>query len=276
MSKKISFVVKDKDGNAISPELAVRMPTSTEQIEARIMHAKTWGDAVNRGVRSREFIEQYVKENNLVSDEKQEESKEINKKINAGLLKLKQGGKAGLTKKKARDLAFEILDLRGKLSELRNIYGRLDANSAEAIADQVKFDKLVSCCVVFDGDGPNAGTRYFSSYEAMVESKEDPVTAEATYKFAELFYGGSDEEPKDDPEVKFLKENGFADKDGNLTRPEDGHLVDREGRLIKKVGEELKYVDEYGDVIDREGNLVDENGEFIVDSAPFLDDEDDE
>lgn len=279
MSKQLKkvFTTKEKsfqDGKEIERdvELAVRIPTAAEKQKARLIYAKAWREGVEAGAIMREALDRHLRDQKLWDDLRQKEYDRLRKSILDGERKLRMGGNAGLTKKQARDLALQIGDWRDELAELLTERNRVDANTADALADQTQFNYFVTVCTVYN----ETGRPYFTAngidpaIEIYIDKAGEKVTLDAAGKFAELWYGTADDDALEKlPEKKFLKEYGFADEKGRLINKE-GRLVDRKGRLINEEG---RFVNHKGEFVDGEGNQVDEEGQYIVEFAPFLDDE---
>jgi hypothetical protein len=280
MAKVLKKVFKTKDkafeeGKEVEREieLAVRIPTAIEKQRARLVYAKGWRDAVEAGAIMREALERYLRDQKLWDDLRQKEYDRLRKNILESERKMKMGGNAGLTKKQARELALQIGDWRDDLSELLTERNRVDANTADAIADQLQFNYFVAVCTVYN----ETGKPYFTingidpAIEAYIDKSTEKPGLDAATKFAEIWYGTDDDSADKLPEKKFLKEYGFADEKGRLI-DKAGHLVDRKGRLLDENG---RFINDKGEFVDTDGQRVDTDGQYIVDFAPFLKDDDD-
>lgn len=121
-------------------------------------------------------------------------------------------------------LALHVADLRSKLLELYAKRSQLDGTTIEAVAENHKFDFLVSQCVVHaDTGGP-----YFADLADYVARKDEPVAAKAAAKLAQMVYGYDAEYLDKLPEQQWLKQYGFVNAEGRLTNRK-GQLVDRDG-----------------------------------------------
>jgi hypothetical protein len=182
--------------------------------------------------------------------------------IGTCVLALRQGG---MKLSEGRELALHVADLRSKLLELYAKRSQLDGATIEAVAENHKFDFLVSQCVVHaDTGGP-----YFADLADYVARKDEPVAAKAAAKLAQMVYGYDTEYLDKLPEQQWLKQYGFVNAEGRLTNRK-GQLVDRDGRAVNENGQ---WIDEQGNPVDRNGRPVTETGEAVVEPQPFVDDE---
>ncbi len=176
------------------------------------------------------------------------------------------GGKAGLTKKKAKELAFRVQELRADMRDLTAGRNDLDAKSAEAQAENERFSYAVYLCTMH----PDSGDAFFKDYEDFKARETQTASIDAAKNLAFLTYNLDPNYESELFENKFLKEYGFVDEKLRLIN-KDGKLVDREGRLIREDG---RFINPKGELVDADGTLVDEEGNYKVEFAPFLDDED--
>lgn len=260
------------DGKEIEREieLAVRVPTALEKQRARLVYAKAWRDAVEAGAIMREALDRHLRDQKLWDDLRQKEYDRLRKKILESERKLQMGGNAGLTKNQARDLSLQIGDWRDELADLLTERNRVDANTADALADQAQFNYFVAVCTVYN----DTGKPYFTEngidpvVEVYIDKATEKVGFDAASKFAEIWYGTDDDVTERLPEQKFLREYGFTDTKGRLI-DKQGRLIDRKGRLIDENG---RFVNSEGEFVDADGQRVDEKGQYVVEFAPFLDD----
>lgn len=263
MSEKRTFTAKVDDKDIT---LDVRKPSNKVSQEAHLVYAKAFKDAATKGgAILRQKVMDILREQGVWDDAKQRRFDELTRRINDAELKLKKKGAAGLTKAKARDIALDVRRLRAERRMMDSERARLDNVTAEGIAEQARFNFLVSQCTV----NPDTGSPYFKSHEEFLEREEDPVAIKAATEFAFLHYGVDPDFEKSLPENKFLRDYGYANDDLHLV-DKDGNLIDADGRRVDRDG---RYVNDKGQFTDRDGNPVDADGEYVVESAPFLDEE---
>lgn len=275
MLKTLKKVFKTtENGEEKEIELAVRIPTAVEKQRGRRVHAKAWRDGVEAGAIMRDALDRYLRDQKLWDDLRQKEYDRLRNSILDGERRIRMGGNAGLTKKQARELALQISDWRDELANLVTERNRVDANTADALADQEQFNYFVATCTVYN----DTGKPYFTvngldpSVEVYTDKATEKVGFDAATKFAEIWYGTDDDAAEKLPEKKFLKEYGFTDEKGRLI-DRQGRLVDRKGRLIDENG---RFINENGEYVDADGQRVDDEGQYVVEFAPFLKDDDEE
>jgi hypothetical protein len=171
-----------------------------------------------------------------------------------------------MKKSEGKKLALDIKKQRTELMRALAPRNAGDERTAEGVAEQAKFDYLVSRCLVYNDNRKQA---FFKNVEDYLNKKTDSASIQAATKFAEVFYGsGNQDYFAKLPENKFLKRFGYMDDKLRLIR-EDGRPIDDEGRLLDDEG---RFVNEEGKYVDSQGNLVTAEGELIVEEAPFTDD----
>ena len=249
-------------------ELCVKKPSVEQNKELQNVYNKTYHDALKSKALLRAKIVDFAKTQDIWSDEKEAELKDLNRKVQTGLFKLAQGGKNGFTKKEAIDLALDIRKTKNKITNLTAPLDSITSNSAESQADNARFNHMMILCTYFNA-GDNEGKQYFKDLEDMDEKlkNNDQATNEA-YKYMVLLSFGIDKDAKSkQPENKFLIENGYLDSECRLI-DKDGHLIDEDGNLIDDKGRRVNEKDQLVDELD---NVVDEKGNYIVDDyVPFV------
>jgi hypothetical protein len=265
VSNKIVFKTKDKAGNEIS--LAVKKPNILQSKDINKAYNLAWKEAVENGGVLRAAVEELARKQGVWDESKQKEYVALQKQLGEAELKLKAGGGAGLTVKKARDLALEMVDLRTKMIVSRSPLNDLDSNTIEAQAENAKFNHTVALCTVKADTGDN----FFKSYEDYIErlNEGEQATVDAIKNMSFLAYNLDPNFESNRPETKFLKDYKFTDDKGRLVN-KDGKLVDRDGRLVREDG---RFINEKNELVDMDGNLVDEEGNYKVEFKPFLSEE---
>ena len=207
-------------------------------------------------------LDDLLRDQGLWNDEKQAEYAQMQKQLLDGERRLAKGG-FGINE--AKQLAFEMQEVRDKIKDLISVRTSLDNHSAEGQADNARFNFLVSACVVYK----DSGEKYFANLEEYLNKSDDPVSIAGAQNLANMIYGLDNNFEKNLPENKFLHKYKFVDD--KLRRiDKKGRLVDVEGKLVDENG---RLIDESGNFIDRDGNRVDATGEYVVEAKPFLDEE---
>jgi hypothetical protein len=249
----------DKEGN--KKVVAVANPTAKDRNEAQLHYLKAFRRALENGAILRQKLEDYLKDQKIWDEEKETRYSEIVKDIANGEKKLASGG---IKLSEAKEIALNMKDCRNEFRVLVAERTSMDANTAEAQADNASFNYLVYSCTV----DPNSGKRIFESLDDYEENADEPFAARAAGTLADKLYQLDPDYEKGLPENKFLVQYKFADEKLRLLN-DKGELVDGEGRLLNADG---RYVNEDGELVDVDGHLVDEDGEFISNFSPFLDD----
>lgn len=265
MSIKNKIVFKTKDENGGEVELMVRRPNPKETRESQLMYAKNWRQNVEGGMMLRANLEAYLRKQGLWTDENQKEREDLENKIREGTRKLKMGGRSGLKYTEAKKLAFDMRMWRAQLRNLLSTYTSLDNNTAEGLADNHRFNYLVSVCTLYNSDGKP----YFSGLENFYQRQDQDAAFDASSNLASLMFGIEDDFESKLPENEFLRKYGEVDDKLRLVNKE-GKFVDEDGRLVNEDGH---YVDKDGNLTDRDGNLVDKDGNFIVEFEDFVDED---
>jgi len=242
-------------------EFFVVRPSLNTLNEASKVYNKTFSQAIGAGAIVRERLDDVLREQGLWNDEKDAAYKMLRKEILEAELKLKKGG---IRLAEGRQLALDIKHKRNKMVEMLISRTNLDSNTAEGQADNMRFNYLVSACLVYK----DSSRSYYSNLEDYLNKSTEPLANEAARQLYALLYRSDDDLDSSLTENKFLRRFQFADEKNRLIN-EDGHLIDEDGRLIDENG---RFVDKDGNFIDIEGNPVTADGEYLVDELPFLDD----
>lgn len=260
MSKKQIVFTTNVDGKEV--ELKVARPNYNQQQEGQKIYNSTFREALASGAILREKLVDFMKEQGIWDDKKQAEVNEINHKIKVNENLLIKGG---ISKKKGRDISIQLRVLKGKLAQKLAEHNRLDSITAQAQADDARFNYWVSACVVYNSnDKP-----FFKDLNDYQARSNEDYAAEIASKFASLVYNYDEDFEMSLIENRFLKKFNFINDDGHLIN-EDGHLISVDGKLIDKEG---YYVDKDGNRVDSDGNPLDENGLQIFQGEFFDEDE---
>lgn len=244
-------------------EYAMVKPSLPIIDEANKVYNKTFSQAINSGAIIRERLEDVLREQGLWSDAKQMKYQTLRREVLDLELKLKRGG---IRLNQGKDIALKIKAKRAEMVEMLLSRNNLDSMTAEGQADNMRFNYLVSACMVYN----NTNKPYFKNLEDYLNKANEPLSVEAARQLYTLLYKSDENAEHGLTENKFLKRFNFVDEKLRLVN-EDGHLIDEDGRLIDETG---RFVDKEGNYIDVDGNPVSEQGEYLVDELPFLDDDD--
>ena len=123
----------------------VRRPTKKDYNESQIVYNKVWRKSLEEKAVLRQELNEFLIEQGVRSSAKEAEYQDYIKKINDRELVLKKGG---IPLKKAKAIALELKKLRVDFRELISERTTYDGNTAEGVADNARFDYLVSVCVL--------------------------------------------------------------------------------------------------------------------------------
>lgn len=246
----------------------VKKPTVEQNKELQNVYNQTFFEALKSKALLRTKIIDFAKSQDIWSDEKENELKELRTKLQNGLFKLAQGGKGGFKKSQAIELAMDIYRLNKKIVALAAPLDAITQNSAESQADNARFNQMMVLCTYY-GDGPNEGKQYFANLDDMNDKldKQDSVTSEAFKNMLILSFGIDKDAQSKRIENKLLIDAGKMDKECRLI-DEKGRLIDDDGNLIDDKG---RRVNEKGELIDSLGHVINDKGEYVVESVPFVD-----
>jgi hypothetical protein len=246
-------------------KVLVKTPSKKDNDDAHMVYIAAWRQAAEKGAVLREKINEFLEEQGLWDKKKQAKYEQAVKQINEKEILLRKGG---IPLKKAKGIALELKRLRDDFRNLIADRTSYDSLTAEGVADNAKFDYLVTRCVV----DPNSREPVFKDLDDYNQRGSEPWAVKAASQLANIFYGLDPEYEKNLPENQFLKKFKMTDDKGRLVNT-DGHLVavDKDGkeRLIDESGFYIAY-DESG-----VSYKVDVNGEKVEEivEAPFTDDE---
>jgi len=253
--------INSKDENGKKVTVVVKRPDGAQDRESKAHYNKTFREALESGALLRKRLSQYMSEQGIWDDAKEQEYNDVTKKILDGEKQLKSGG---IKLSEARDLALTIKNAREDFKELIGERTMMDANTAEGQADNASFNCLVSLCTLDE-----SGEKVFSSIEDYESKANEPYAIEAAEKLAKFVYNLNEDYDSTLEENKFLKKFNFVDDKYHLINS-DGQLVDSKGSLVNEDG---RFIDKDGSLIDRDGTPVDEEGEYLIKGRPFLDDD---
>lgn len=242
-------------------EFLVRAPSLSEQREGQKVYNQAFSDAVKAKAIVRARMDDLLEEQGLWDSSKQAKLTELQQIILENERALAKGG---IPLKKAKELAIQMKETRGKIRELIAVKTSLDNHSAEGQADNARFNYLVSACLVYN----DTKQPYYKNLEDYLGRSSEPVAVLAAQNLANMLYGLDNDYENNLPENKFLKKFKFVDDKLRFVDSK-GRLVDTEGRLIDENG---RFINEAGEFVDKSGNRVDINGDYVVDVQPFLDD----
>ncbi len=250
---------KDMEGNDFS--LAILRPTPEQEFNAQLKYNAVLRVALEGKSLLRQSLDKYMREQNLWDDEKQKQVEELSQNILDEETKLMKGG---IKKSEARNVCIKLRLLRRALQEMFQIRNSLDAATADALADNARFDYLVSQCVVYN----DTGKHFFESLEDYRNRGDERAAVESATKFAAMYHGIDSDFLMKLPENKVLKQLGMMN--------DKMHLINDKGQLVdvlnRRIDDDGNLLNEDGQKVDDKGNLLDDNDNLLVEPV-FLDDD---
>lgn len=262
LKNKVTVNSKDADDKDI--EVIVKKPSKDQMKESQIVASQSASRAIKSGMLTRENIDSYMRENGLWDDEKADQLTKITTEILSGERQLARGARTAtgdkFSKDEARSLSITMRELRFDQTSMLAKQRELDEFTVQGLADNAKFDYLVSVCVY-----NSEGNSVYKDLEDYTNRSTEPFSGECAAELAAMVYGYDTDTEKNRPENKFLVKYGFAREDGRLINDAE-HLINIEG---KRIDEDGYYLDDDGHRVDRSGYLIDEDGKPIEDFVPF-------
>ncbi len=261
MIKSKQIDVEKEDGTVMKIE--VKKPNAHLINKAQKIGAKVWTESVKDGLFTKVSLNDFMKENGIWDDHKEEEQNTITENIK--LLERQialgvDGRKLKVSEGKRK--AIEIRQLRIKLRQLISEKIALEANTAEGLADNAKFNFLVANCTYDAG-----GQKVYKSLDDYDENSDDEVAFAAAATLGQMMYNLDNSYEEELPENQFLKQFNLVDEDLSLV-DKSGNRVDVDGT---KVNDKGWLVNDDGERIDRDGNLLNDQGQIIL-QAEYEDD----
>lgn len=253
MKTKKEFTVKADD---VESKYYVTTPTAANNKDADQYKAKTFTECLLNGIMTKAKLEKIMEDNGVWDDTHKNKEKVIIKEIQDLERKLYLG--AGKKKSSLSDGQKIAIKMRQKREELRELLlekVQLEANTAESLADNARFDFLVSCCTFHEN-----GNSVYNGIEDYNSKSTDEISFSAASILAELMYNYSADSEKSLPENKWLKKFGLVNDNLSLVN-KDNELVDTQGRRINEFG---YYINDDGQRIDVDGNLLEEDGSYVI------------
>lgn len=248
--KIVNIKVNDQD-----IEFIVKKPSGRVISEAQRISVKTWTDCVKEGIMTKKELQKFMKDSGTWDSKMEKEQEKLNLEISNLEKKLFLGDNNNkLTTSEAKKIAIEMRIKRNQLRELISERLSLEQNTAESLADNARFDFLVSACT-FKSDG----TKMYNSFEEYNNNSDSEIAIAAATALAEILYSLDKDFEAKLPENKFLLDHHLVNEDLSLINS-DGKTVDINGKLINNLG---YYINSEGQRTDKDGNLLDENGNYI-------------
>jgi hypothetical protein len=261
-NNKKEVEVKFEDKGKASIKIYVEKPNNDVVKRADRCRAKAWNECIMDGIVTKKELSTLMKQRGIWSEKKEDEQEQISTQINELEQKLYlECGKRESKKEEGKKLAIDIRKKRNQLRELISQKMSLEENTAEALADNSRFDFLVAHCTFHQN-----GEKVYKDIDDYNSKSADEIAFAAASELAAMMYSIDSDFEKNLPENKWLKNKELVNEDLALVNDE-GKRVDLEGRVIDENG---YYLDEKGNRVDKQGNPLSEDGfyEEVDDEKP--------
>ena len=247
--------VELEDGTKVT--IYVVKPSNQVISQADIHRAKRWNECIRDNVITKKELKTLMEDRGIWDKSKSDKEDEIGSKI-SDLEKKLYRGEGGKKPKvsEGKNLALEMRRLRSDLRELISERLGLEENTAEALADNARFDYFVANCTFYK----DSGKRVYNSVEDYNKRSSDSVAFTAASMLGNILYNLDSDFEKNLPENKWLNMFNLTDDEGSLVNSE-GKTVDSEGRVINEQGH---FLDDDGNRVDANGIPLDKDGNYIL------------
>lgn len=257
----------NENGEEKTINIIVRKPTNAMLSKAQMVSARVWTECARDNIMTKKELEKFMKEHDIWNEDKDQEQKKITEAINSLERKLYLGDKRKrISKSEGKRIAIEMRKKRIELRDLISERMAFEQNTAEAIADNARFDFLVSCSTYKEN-----GERVYKDLDDYTTNSDNEIAFAAATALAQMMYSVDKDFEAKLPENKFLKTFNFVNEELSLVN-ESGQTVDAEGKPIDSSG---YYLNDEGKRVDKDGNLLDEDGRYVL-SVEYTDEETEE
>ncbi len=226
--KRLDREVIKEDGTKV--EIYVRKPTNGELTRAEKVRVKSWSKfKSDPDIMAKVQLKRYLEEREIWDKSKQKESLTLEKSITELQEKLTRPGKRKVKLSEARDIAIELRKKRVEYRDLISERIELESNTTESLADNARFDFLVTCCTFYK-DTDEKVYNSVGDYES--DSTDTAFTAAAA--LGQLLYNLTDSFEATLPENEFLIKQKLANKENLALIDFDGNYVDEDFNVILK------------------------------------------
>jgi hypothetical protein len=244
--------VKFDDKKKAPIKIYVKKPNNDLVKRADRCRAKAWNECIVDGIITKKELSALMKKRGIWSETKEDEQDAITDEINRLEQKLYlECGKRASRKEEGKGLAIDIRKQRNKLRELISEKMSLEENTAEALADNSRFDFLVCHCTYHEND-----VLVYNDMEDYNSKSSDEIAFTAASELASMIYALDSDFEKNLPENRWLTNRELVNEDLALVN-EDKKRVDVEGRVIDENG---YYLDDKGERIDKSGHRLSKDG----------------
>lgn len=226
--KRLEREVTKEDGTKV--EIYIRKPTNGELTRAEKVRVKSWSKfKSDPDIMSKIQLNRYLEERGIWDKEKEKEKSSLEKVIADLQDKLIRPGRKKVKLSEARSTAIELRKRRVEYRDLISEKIELESNTTESLADNARFDFLVTCCTFYKDTDEKV---YNSLGDYENDSTDTAFTAAAA--LGQLLYNLTDSFEASLPENEFLIKQNLANGDNLALIDFDGNYVDEDFNVILK------------------------------------------
>lgn len=224
--KRIEREIIKEDGSKV--EIYVRKPTNGELTRAEKVRVKNWSKfKSDPDIMSKVQLNRYLEDRGIWDKGKEKEKADLEKVIGELQDRLTRPGKKKVKLSEARNTAIELRKKRIEYRELISEKIELESNTTESLADNARFDYLVTCCTFYK-DGDEKVYNSVGDYEN--DSTDTAFTAAAA--LGQLLYNLTDSFEASLPENEFLLKQNLAEEKSLALIDFDGNYVDEDFNVV--------------------------------------------
>lgn len=261
--KEKNVKVSMEDGTEV--EILVKRPNSSQLSKAQMLGSKVWTQAIRDGIFTKVGLEKFMEDQGIWSNDKARQQADILRKISIIEKEIATGKNSNGTTMRLSEGKNKAIELRRLRIDLRELIAEkisLESNTAEGLADNAKFNYLVSQCTYYPD-----GNKVYANLDDYNEKSDDEISFSAAAALGELVYKLDRSYEETLPENQFLKKYNFVNEDLSLVDAE-GNRIDVDGTRVNEKG---WLINKDGHRVDREGNLLTDNGNLLI-GGDFIDD----
>ncbi len=208
-------------------EYKLNKATARNRFVAKTHWNKTYREELESGALLRGQLNSYLSDRKLWTDEMEAKLGTLQRVIDDGEKSLEEGN---IQLTAAKEIAIDMLRARNDQNEILANRQAMDANTAEAQADDAQFNCVIQQTLVYN----DSGDLVFTNMDEYMNSEDAELLGAAFSNAMSTTYGDMDDYQRERPEIKFLQEFKFMDKKFNLLN-EDGQTIDLDGNVIETV-----------------------------------------
>jgi|TARA_B100001094_G_scaffold330792_1_gene396959 hypothetical protein len=235
----------------------VKKPANKIISSADMRRAKVWNDCIQNDILTKKELSKVMEKRGIWSKKQSEEEDDINQKmavLERQLFRGEDGKKPKVSE--GRDIALQMRQLRMDLRNLISERISLEENTAEALADNARFDYFVAECTFYK----DSGKRVYNNLEDYNTKSSDAIAYAAASMLGDVLYNLDSSFESTLPENKWLKAFNLVDDKLALVN-NDGENVSTDGQIINDQGH---YINEDGKRVDVDGLPLDDDGTYVM------------